>query len=50
MREEEARMDLLHDNHMEEAETTERQARVAKEEAARLETGERGCYLNFPKI
>ena len=36
MREEEARMDLLHDNHMEEAETTERQARVAKEEAARL--------------
>ena len=40
MREEEVRMDLLHEKYMEEAENAVRQARVAEEEAARLE---RGC-------
>ena len=37
MREGDTRMDLLHEKYMEELEKAERQARVAKEEAARLE-------------
>ena len=35
MRDEEARLNNLHDEYMEEAEKAERQARVAEEEAAR---------------
>ena len=37
MRDEEARLERLHDRYLEEAEKAERQARVAEEEAARLE-------------
>ena len=37
MRDEEARLERLHDRYMEEAEKAERQARLAEEEAARLE-------------
>ena len=35
MRDEEARMNDLHDRYLEEAEKAERQARIAEEEAAR---------------